>query len=85
MILQATLPRRSNREDKQMCDLTNTTEILEQLIDKHGLLHVVTGLEFVCQEKAAHIRTNWQDNTTARTWDRAASFFRKPNASIQAL
>ena len=60
-------------------------EVLEQLVDQHGLLHVVTGLELVCAEKAEHIRANWQDAQTARVWDRAAAWFRRPNASVQAL
>ena len=47
-------------------------EILETLIDRHGLLHILTGLELVCSEKAEHIRDNWQDARLARLWDRAA-------------
>lgn len=53
-------------------DLNNATETLEALIDKHGLLHVLTGLELVCGEKAEHIRHNWQDNHMARQWDKAS-------------
>ena len=52
-----------------MCARENVTEILEVMIDRHGLLHVLTGLELVCSEKAEHIRTNWQDKTTASAWD----------------
>ena len=48
------------------------TELLEELIDKHGILHVLTGLECVCTEKADHIRVNWQDKELARRWDRVA-------------
>ena len=44
------------------------TEILETLIDRHGLLHILTGLELVCSEKAERI----QDARLARLWDRAA-------------
>jgi hypothetical protein len=56
-----------------MTDINNATETLEALIDRHGLLHVVTGLEMICSEKAEHIRANWQDKVTARPWDRAAN------------
>jgi hypothetical protein len=49
-----------------------TTEMLEELIDKHGLQHVLVGLELVCSEKAEHIRMNWQDQITAKPWDAAA-------------
>ena len=52
--------------------LISTTEALEALIDKHGLVHVLTGLELVCEEKAEHIRHNWQDRKTAACWDSAA-------------
>ena len=48
------------------------TGLLEAMIDAHGLQHILTGLECVCQEKAEHIRCNWQDNKTARVWDTAA-------------
>lgn len=48
------------------------TEILENLIDKHGLLHVITGLELVCNEKAEHILHNWQDTKTAKVWNKAS-------------
>ena len=52
--------------------LISTTEALEALIDKHGLVHVLTGLELVCEEKAEHIRHAWQDRKTAAGWDSAA-------------
>jgi hypothetical protein len=60
-------------------------EVLEQLVDQHGLLRVVTCLELVCAEKAQHLRSNWQDDRSAQMWDRAAAWFRRPNASVQAL
>lgn len=49
------------------------TETLEKMIDQHGLLHVITGLDCVCTEKAMHIRENWQDNQTAKIWDKASN------------
>jgi hypothetical protein len=54
-------------------DINNVTETLETLIDKHGLLHVVTGLQAVCDEKAAHVDEAWQDKPLARKWNRAAN------------
>ena len=53
--------------------LISTTEALEALIDKHGLVHVLTGLELVCEEKAEHIRHAWQDRKTAAGWDSRSS------------
>jgi len=55
-----------------MSQETNITYILENLIDSESLLHVLTGLELICLEKADHIRANWQDKTTAKTWDKDA-------------
>ena len=51
----------------------NITEDLEAMIDQHGLLHILTGLDLVCSEKAEHIRVNWQDKKLARQWDRHAN------------
>jgi hypothetical protein len=50
-------------------DIISVADQLEALIDKYGLQHILTGLELVCGEKADHIRSNWQDNATARSWD----------------
>jgi hypothetical protein len=50
---------------------------LEQMIDKHGLHHVLTALECICSEKAQHIRLNWQDRKTARPWDTFGKRFGK--------
>jgi hypothetical protein len=55
-----------------MDNLLTTTEILEALIDRHGLNHVLVGLELVCEEKAEHLRINWGDHKTAAGWDSAA-------------
>lgn len=59
----------TKKTDASLCDA------LEALIDKHGLLDVVTGLELVCMDKANHIRLNWQDNGLARVWRAAEKKF----------
>ncbi len=46
---------------------------LEAWIDSQGLVYVTTLLETICNEKAEHIRSNWQDTITAKPWDRDAS------------
>jgi len=48
-------------------------EVLETIVDKHELLHVMTALECMCSEKAMHIEMNWQDKRLAREWNRAAN------------
>jgi hypothetical protein len=57
-------------------------ETLERMIDRHDLVYVVTLLECIASEKAAHIRENWQDNLTARRWDADA---KKLNAVARTL
>lgn len=56
-----------------MSDTVIIDHILEPLVDKHGLLHIVTALELLCGEKAAHIEMDWQDKPLAREWDRATN------------
>lgn len=46
-------------------------ETLEPLVDKHGMTHVLAGLALMCFEKAEHLRVNWQDIPSAKTWERA--------------
>lgn len=45
---------------------------LESLIDSKSLQAVLSAIAEICAEKAEHIRTNWQDNATARVWDQGA-------------
>jgi hypothetical protein len=48
-------------------------EALEGILDRHGLHGVLDMLASVCAEKAEHVRSNWQDEGTARMWDRRAT------------
>ena len=45
---------------------------LEDLIDKAGLPNIIGALETICNEKADHVRSNWQDEDTARCWEKRA-------------
>lgn len=57
--------------------MTDITNELEALIDRHSLAHVVTGLSLICSEKAEHLRSNWQDKTAAKAWDADAKTLEK--------
>lgn len=46
-------------------------EILERLIDAHGLDDVVMSLGHICIEKAEHIAISYNDKPLARKWERA--------------
>lgn len=45
---------------------------LEGLIDKTSLEHIVILLTNICHEKADHVRTNWQDERLAKSWEKDA-------------
>jgi hypothetical protein len=51
---------------------TPLSEQLEQIIDSKGLPYVLDKLAEICQEKANHIRENWQDNKLGLEWDKIA-------------
>lgn len=45
---------------------------LEALIDSHGLSAIVDAVARVCVLKAEHVETNWQDESLAKLWRKAA-------------
>jgi hypothetical protein len=45
---------------------------LEALIDKLGLVEVLSQISEICHAKAEHIAENWQDVNLAKTWTKAA-------------
>ncbi len=46
--------------------------VLETLVDKHGLQAVVDELSSICNEKADHVRVNYQDTPLAKEWEQDA-------------
>lgn len=46
---------------------------LEPMIDSATVSDVLLAIGRVCNEKAEHIRINWQDSITAAAWDRLAT------------
>ena len=45
---------------------------LEAIVDSATLFDVVEVLVGICHGKAEHLRSDWQDERSARTWERAA-------------
>lgn len=41
---------------------------LELLIDGHTLASIVNALGRICEEKAEHVRSVWQDKALAKEW-----------------
>ena len=47
---------------------TQERDALEALVDASNLTAVVQALSEICDAKAEHIATNWQDDPLARAW-----------------
>jgi hypothetical protein len=45
---------------------------LEGFVDAYGLCEVLSILAEISNEKAEHLRTNWQDVQGAKVWERDA-------------
>jgi len=53
-----------------MSDLEKMRDELEDMIDKSSLDDVLEMLVEICYEKADHMRHNWQDEASAKQWER---------------
>ena len=67
--------------------VSDLVETIEKLVDSRedGLLHVITAIELMCQEKADHIEANWQDTKTAQVWRLASKRTQKLACEIEKL
>lgn len=56
-----------------MADLAATDiDAIEAMIDKSDLRTVLDAIVAICQAKADHLRTNWQDQVDAGAWEHDA-------------
>lgn len=72
-----------------MFEVTPLSETLEKHIDRIGLPQMIELIAIVCEEKANHIRANWQDHSDsaavlAGAWSRVAKDLDKVAASAKA-
>lgn len=71
--------------------IENTVETfqgrVEKLVDGCTLFGVVEALQTICYEKADHLRSNWQDEASAKAWNRAGAVFNRvlDNPKIRSL
>ena len=49
--------------------------ILEQMIDRTSLEHVLITLSEICAAKAEHLQVNWQDVPAAKSWIKDSNRF----------
>jgi hypothetical protein len=47
---------------------TDMLDDLESMVDKHGMINIMLGLVHICDEKADHVRCNWQDLVLSGAW-----------------
>jgi hypothetical protein len=53
-------------------DGSDAMRALEAMVDAVGMANVLYALAHISREKADHLRTNWQDQSTAQWWDARA-------------
>lgn len=58
---------------------------LEAMIDSVGLSTVLEMLETICIEKAEHLRSNWQDEHSAKQWQKASGYILAAEGKIIEL
>ena len=57
-----------------MKDLVKMQDTLEiEYIDKLGIGNTLKMMLNICDEKAAHLRENWQDEASAKEWERKSN------------
>ncbi|HEY9801969.1 MAG TPA: hypothetical protein V6D25_16535 [Leptolyngbyaceae cyanobacterium] len=57
-------------------------DALEELIDKLTLAAILEMLERICHKKAENLRTHWQDETSAKMWEKAARQIEQINVDV---
>ncbi|BAT52641.1 hypothetical protein NOS3756_15810 [Nostoc sp. NIES-3756] len=55
---------------------------LESLVDQLTLSAVLEMLERISHKKAENLRTHWQDENTAKLWDKAARQIEQINIDV---
>jgi len=70
-----TMPTQS--EQNEQTAVEHMSERLERFIDTSSLAGVLEIIEDICYGKAEHIRSNWQDEAMAKSWERAGRVIAK--------
>jgi hypothetical protein len=61
----------------------NDKDLLERVIDQDGLAAVVACLADIANDKAEHLRSAWQDDKLARSWERDAKKLQAVAAKLE--
>jgi len=57
-------------------------EVLEGLVDTLTLSTVLEMLERICHKKAENLRTHWEDENSAKLWEKAARQVEQINIDV---
>lgn len=63
--------------------MKNHFDALEAILDQSDIKQVVLMLARICNEKAEHVRSNWQDETLAKTWEHNANVLGKAEEKLR--
>jgi hypothetical protein len=62
--------------------MSTFSDQLEGIVDRSTVKHILETLATICQEKAQHIRENWQDRELAKEWQHTAMWI---NSIVQKV
>lgn len=65
--------------------LSEVMDSIESLIDFWGMPEIIEQLILVCDNKADHLRSNWQDERGAKNWESKAKVLMKTERQISKL
>jgi hypothetical protein len=65
-------------------EFTKLQNEIEALLDRHPIDELVAALAEVCDHKADHVMSNWQDKHLAKLWQRNAIALNQVQAKLQA-
>jgi hypothetical protein len=65
--------------------LKELADSLEDLVDRSSLSDVLEALEGMCDEKADHVATNWQDRPLSKQWAKAARAIGRASQSVEGI
>ncbi|QNP28770.1 hypothetical protein [Cylindrospermopsis curvispora] len=62
--------------------MNEPTHAIEHLVDELTLAAVLEILERICHKKAENLRTHWDDEDTAKQWEKAAKQIESINVNV---
>lgn len=64
---------------------TLTVEVVESLVDQHGMAEMLEMIQEVAYQKQAHVEEAWQDVSLGRKWKAVAETINRAIAAAKQL